>query len=164
MIFGTHMLEREADDWWVDNLQRLEGTCEAITWDLFHREFLVKYYLEHVRGKKENEYLELKQGDLMVTVYAAKFMELENFYPHYTEETTEFSKCNKFENGLHTEIKKAIGYQRIRKFLKFSKCWIKISQPHGLISLNPKTFWKSTLIDKVVEFINPYNFHVESFL
>ena len=111
MHFGTHMPTREADDWWVSTRQRLEGTCEAITWALFRREFLVKYYPEDVCGKKDIEYLELKQGDLTVTEYAAKFVELANFYPHYMEETTEFSKCVKFENVLRFEIKKEIGYQ-----------------------------------------------------
>ena len=36
------------------------------------------------------------------------------FYPNYGEEKAEFSKCVNFENGLHPEIKKAIGYQKIR--------------------------------------------------
>src|ERR1044072_2633954 len=39
------------------------------------------------------------------------------FYPHYNEATIEFSKCINFENGLHSEIKKAIWYHRICKFL-----------------------------------------------
>jgi hypothetical protein len=45
-----------------------------------------------------------------VTEYAAKFVELAKFYPHYTAENAEFSKCIKFENGLRPEIKKVIGY------------------------------------------------------
>jgi len=51
-----------------------------------------------------------------VTEYAAKFVELAKFYPHYNAETAEFSKCIKFENGLRAEIKRAIGYQKIRQF------------------------------------------------
>ena len=45
-----------------------------------------------------------------------KFVELAKFYPHYSEATAEFSKCIKFENGLRPEIKKAVGYQKIRNF------------------------------------------------
>jgi len=41
---------------------------------------------------------------------------LAKFYLHYNAETAEFSKCIKFENGLHAEIKWAIGYQKIRQF------------------------------------------------
>ncbi|XP_039683835.1 uncharacterized protein [Medicago truncatula] len=89
------------------------------------REFLNRYFPEDVRGKKEIEFLELKQGDMSVTEYAAKFMELAKFYPHYTAETAEFSKCIKFENGLRADIKRAIGYQKIRQFSELvSSCRI----------------------------------------
>ena len=44
-----------------------------------------------------------------------------------------------------------------------SKCWITMSWFHGLISSNISIFWTSNLRDKVVEFINIYNFHVEIF-
>ncbi|XP_058758243.1 uncharacterized protein LOC131631466 [Vicia villosa] len=91
--YGTHMLEVEADDWWLETRPILEAAGEEITWDVLRREFLRKYYPESVRGKKEIEYLELKQGNMSITEYAAKFKEL---------------------NGLKSDIKKAIGYQRIR--------------------------------------------------
>ncbi|CAI8618440.1 unnamed protein product, partial [Vicia faba] len=83
---------------------------------VFHREFLLKYYPEDVYTKKEIEYLELKQGNLSVADYAAKFVELKNYYPHYSEETAKFLKCMKFENEMRSVIKKEIGYQRIHKF------------------------------------------------
>jgi len=57
---------------------------------------------------------------MFVTEYAAKFVELTKFYPHYT---AEFSKCIKFENGLRVEIKRAIGYQKIQNFFELvSSC------------------------------------------
>ena len=77
---------------------------------MLKREFLDRYFPEDVRGKKEIEFLELKQGNMSVTEYCAKFVELAKFYSHYTAEAAEFSKCIKFENGLRAEIKRAIGY------------------------------------------------------
>ncbi|XP_058726068.1 uncharacterized protein LOC131597384 [Vicia villosa] len=114
--YGTHMLAVEADDWWLETRQRLEVAGEEITWVVFRREFLRKYYPEDVRGKKEIEFLELKQGNMSVTEYAAKFTELAKFYPYYEGADAEFSKCVKFESGLRSEIKKAVGYQKIRIF------------------------------------------------
>ena len=62
---------------------------------------------------------------MSVTEYAAKFMELAKFYSHYTPDTAEFSKCIKFENGLRADIKRAIGYQKIRNFSELvSNCRI----------------------------------------
>src|ERR1051325_9580322 len=110
------MLAVKADDWWLETRPRLEVAGEEITWVVFRREFLRKYYPEDVWGKKEIEFLELKQGYKSVTDYAAKFIELAKFYPYFDGEGAEFSKCIKFENGLRPEIKKAIGYQKIRVF------------------------------------------------
>ncbi|XP_058754808.1 uncharacterized protein LOC131627970 [Vicia villosa] len=114
--YGTHMLAKEADDWWLETLARLEFSGEEVTWNVFRRELLRKYYPEDVRGKKEIEFLELTQGHKSVTEYAAKFTELIKFYPHFDGEGAEFSKCIKFQNGLRSEIKKAVGYQNIRLF------------------------------------------------
>ncbi|XP_058732834.1 uncharacterized protein LOC131604409 [Vicia villosa] len=88
-----------------------------ITWVVFPREFLRKYFLIDVWRKKGMEFLALKQGNSIVTEYAAKFVELVKFYPHYSEEIDKFSKCIKFESGLRSEIKRAIGYQQIRRFM-----------------------------------------------
>jgi len=114
--FGTHMLAEEVDDWWVSLLLVLEQDGTVVIWAVFRREFLDRYFPEDVRGKKEIEFLELKQGDMSVTEYATKFVELAKFYPHYTPDTAEFSKCIKFDNGLCADIKRAIGYQKIRNF------------------------------------------------
>jgi len=123
--FGTHMLANEADDWWVSVQPMLENGGAAVTWAVFRREFLNRYFPEDVRGKKEIRFLELKQGDMSVTEYATKFIELAKFYPHYTPQTAKFSKCIKFENGMRAEIKRAIGYQKIRKFSELvSSCRI----------------------------------------
>jgi len=72
--FGTHMLAEEVDDWWVSTQPILENGGGAVTWAVFRREFLNRYFPEDVRGKKEIEFLELKQGDISVTEYAAKFV------------------------------------------------------------------------------------------
>jgi len=123
--FGTHMLAEEADDWWVSLLPVLEQDGAVVTWTVFKGKFLDRYFPEDVRGKKEIEFLELKQGDMSVTASAAKFVELAKFYPHYTAENAEFSKCIKFENGLRADIKRVIGYQKIRNFSELvSSCRI----------------------------------------
>jgi len=94
--FGTHMLAEETDDWWVSILPTIEQGGGVFNWVVFRREFLDRYFPEDVRGEKEIEFLELKQGNMFVTEYAAKFVELAKFYQHYTAETAEFSKCIKF--------------------------------------------------------------------
>ncbi|XP_050897099.1 uncharacterized protein LOC127103906 [Lathyrus oleraceus] len=94
--FGTHMLEKEAEDWWRNTIKIFDE--------------------DDVRGKKEIEFLELKQGNGTVVEYAAKFKELVKFCPHYNTANAERSKCLKFMNGLRPDIKKEKGYQQITRF------------------------------------------------
>ena len=121
--YGTHMLAEEADDWWVATRTEMVQDGEALTWANFRRAFLRRYFPEDVRGRKEIEFLELKQGNLTVSEYATKFTELAKYYAHYNnDEAGEFSKCIKFENGLRDEIKQGIRYQRIRRFSDLVDC------------------------------------------
>ncbi|XP_050889144.1 uncharacterized protein LOC127094344 [Lathyrus oleraceus] len=61
--FGTHMLEKEAEDWWRNTVQRFDEDGIEVTWELFRDAFLEKYFPEDVCGKKEIEFLELKIYD-----------------------------------------------------------------------------------------------------
>jgi len=49
-------LAEEADDWWVSLLPILEQDGAEVTWAVFRREFLDRYFPEDVRGKKEIEF------------------------------------------------------------------------------------------------------------
>ncbi|XP_058733518.1 uncharacterized protein LOC131605143 [Vicia villosa] len=111
---GTH--DPDGALTWLKEIDKIFRVMDC-TLDQKVREFLRKYFPEDVRGKKEIELLELRQGNKSVVEYAAKFGELAKFYQHYGGPTGEFSKCIKFENGLLPEIKKAISYQKIRVFV-----------------------------------------------
>ena len=116
MQFGTHMLEKEAKDWWSNTVHRFDEEGVEVSWALFCDAFLENYFPEDVRGKKEVEFLELKQGNGTVAEYAARFQELIKYYPHYNIMNVERPKCLKFVNSLRPDIKKAIGYQQITHF------------------------------------------------
>ncbi|XP_058783718.1 uncharacterized protein LOC131658441 [Vicia villosa] len=72
--YGTHILAVKADDWWLETRQRLEANGEEVTWVAFTMEFLRKYFPEDVSGKKEIEFLELRQGNRLVVEYATKLI------------------------------------------------------------------------------------------
>jgi hypothetical protein len=40
--FGTDMLAKEADDWWINTRQVVDVAVEVVTWVVFRREFLRK--------------------------------------------------------------------------------------------------------------------------
>ncbi|XP_050890459.1 uncharacterized protein LOC127095870 [Lathyrus oleraceus] len=103
----------------------MEDANAEITWTVFKNEFLEKYFSTDVCSKKENEFLQLKQGSMTVADYAVKFEELVRFCPHYNGLEAEGSKCVKFESVLCIEIKQFISYQEIRRFsVLVNKCRI----------------------------------------
>ncbi|XP_058753085.1 uncharacterized protein LOC131626271 [Vicia villosa] len=110
------MLEDEAEDWWDNSRQRMEDAGTAITWAVFRAEFLEKYFPEDTRSKREIEFLELKQGNMIVDEYAARFEELVKYCSHYNTNEAMNSKCIKFENGPRPEIKQGIACQKIRNY------------------------------------------------
>ena len=77
------MLFEEAEDWWDNTRQRLEVVSDEITWVVFRVQFLVRYFPEDMHSKKEIEFLELKQGNMTIVEYVAKFEELMKFCSHY---------------------------------------------------------------------------------
>ena len=83
MMFGTYMLTEEVEYWWENTHQLLEAEDKVVTWKDFKRVFLEKYFSEDIKNKKEMEFLELKQGNMIVVEYTAKFEELVRYFPHY---------------------------------------------------------------------------------
>ena len=119
------MILVEAEYWWENTGQCLEAKGQVVTWEVFKRVFLEKYFPEDVRNKKEMEFLELNQGNMTVAEYAAMFEELVRYFPQYQGRDGESSKCVKFMNDLRPEVKQVVNYQGIRQFpLLVNMCWI----------------------------------------
>jgi len=87
-----------------------------VTWARFKSEFLRMYFPEDLRTKKEVEFLNLKQENLSVAEYAAKFEELSRFCPSINVDDAMVSKCVKFESGLKPEIYQFMCVQEIKDF------------------------------------------------
>ena len=79
---------------------------EAMTWVEFHDLFMGKYFPATARHVKAQEFLELKQGAMMVIEYVARFTELARFADDYVD--TNLAKVKKFENGLRLSIRARI--------------------------------------------------------
>ena len=62
-----------------------------------------KYFLDTARHAKAQEFLELKQGTMIVMEYMARFTELAHFADDYV--ATDMAKVRRFENGLKLPIR-----------------------------------------------------------
>ena len=79
---------------------------EANLWETFKQQFQRKFVSEHVRQKKEAEFLHLKQGQLTVSTYVHTFLYLSKYATDLVD--TEDKKVNKFLNGLNPTYKKIV--------------------------------------------------------
>ncbi|KAL3520122.1 hypothetical protein ACH5RR_018271 [Cinchona calisaya] len=73
--FPTYKLEGEVDHWWT-TIEHMQDVDRApMTRDHYVEHFHEKYFSESVRDRKEMEFMNLKQGDIKVGQYEAKFLE-----------------------------------------------------------------------------------------
>ncbi|KAK2409540.1 cleavage and polyadenylation specificity factor subunit [Trifolium repens] len=116
VVLGSYMLRDDANYWWKHASLRFGTGGLALTWTMFKREFLNRYFPMDVRNRKVIEFMELKQGNMTVVEYAAKIESLYRFAPHHNTLEAEHDKCVKYENGLRPEVKHLIGFSEFRDF------------------------------------------------
>ena len=57
----------------------MEESETRVTWELFRGAFLENYFPSNLKDQKEIEFLELKQGEMTIGQYVAKFEELARY-------------------------------------------------------------------------------------
>ena len=107
---AAFQLEGEAQVWW--KWARTSRDLEAMTWAEFQKLFMGKYFPDTARHAKAQEFLELKQGVMIVMDYVARFTELARFADDYV--ATNMAKVRRFENGLKLSIRTRIVGLRLR--------------------------------------------------
>ena len=93
--------EGESQVWW--DWVRASRDLEVMTWEKFRELFMGNFFPTYVRHAKAREFLELKQGTMIVLEYVAKFTELARFADDYV--ATDMAKVRKFEDGLKFSIR-----------------------------------------------------------
>ena len=97
---ATFRLEGESHIWW--DWVRVSRDPETMTWGEFRELFMGKFFPTSARHAKAREFLELKQGNMTVLKYVAKFTQLTRFEDDYV--ATYMAKVRKFEDGLKLSI------------------------------------------------------------
>ena len=107
ITLASFQLESESQIWW--EWVTTSRALETMTWDDFRRLFMGKYFPASARHAKVREFLEMRQGTMIVLEYVAKFIELPCFGDDYV--ATAEAKVRKFEDGLKFSIRgKIIGH------------------------------------------------------
>ena len=77
--FASYFLRNEANYWWESTLA-LEPV-EVVKLEKFTELFLKKYFPRYMQNQMELKFFELKQENMTVAEYEAKFTELARFVP-----------------------------------------------------------------------------------
>ena len=103
---ATFKLEGESQVWW--DWVKASRNLEAMTWEEFREPFMGKFFPASSRHKKAREFLEMKQGTMIVLEYVANFTELARFGDDYV--VLDMAKVRTFEDGLKLSIRgKVVG-------------------------------------------------------
>uniref|UniRef100_A0A803KRW7 RHOMBOID-like protein n=1 Tax=Chenopodium quinoa TaxID=63459 RepID=A0A803KRW7_CHEQI len=92
-----------------------KGRIESgFSWTKLQELMRDRFYPLSLRRQKEDEFLHLQQGTMSVLDYANKFMELSRFAPELV--STEQSRMNRFERGLHLKYQDRLSSQRFTTY------------------------------------------------
>ena len=68
----------EAEHWWRMEKRLLESQ-EPLVWEKFKDVFFKKYFPRSVRRQKQFEFIQLRQGNMIIAEYETKFTQLSHF-------------------------------------------------------------------------------------
>ncbi|KAA0059817.1 gag protease polyprotein [Cucumis melo var. makuwa] len=80
----------------------LGGDVNKITWEQFKESFYAKFFSANVKYAKQQEFLNLEQGNMTVEQYDAEFDMLSRFALNVVKD--EEARIEKFARGLRLDI------------------------------------------------------------
>ncbi|XP_061362926.1 uncharacterized protein LOC133306622 [Gastrolobium bilobum] len=120
-LYTVYMLQADATDWWNNVRHPLECHGYAITWPVFERHFLMKYFPEEYREKKRIEFEDLRQGGMTVDEYLSKFNRLAKYSCYGRAPLTPEDKAFRFKKGLNGMIVDKLADHYTRDFVELIK-------------------------------------------
>ncbi|TYK21771.1 ty3-gypsy retrotransposon protein [Cucumis melo var. makuwa] len=96
------MLTDSGTAWWETTERMLGGDVGQITWQQFKESFYAKFFSASLRDAKQQEFLNLEQGDMTVEQYDVEFDMLSRFAPEMI--AIEAVRADKFVRGLRLDI------------------------------------------------------------
>ncbi|XP_028105428.1 uncharacterized protein LOC114304473 [Camellia sinensis] len=112
VLLATYTLKDEARRWWL----LIRTNNGNMTWTQFSEIFYDKYFPQYFQDRKVSKFKELKQGNMFVAEYEAKFTEITRFAPHMVD--TDYKKAHKFESGLDLDVFDRVGVLKLPTYVE----------------------------------------------
>ena len=103
---GVYYLREEADLWWAQRKDELLKRPN-FGWDEFKEALREKFYPSYLRKQKCMEFTNLRMGNMSISEYYNKFIELMRFAPEVVP--IETIKAQRFEQGLTLTLQGKLG-------------------------------------------------------
>ncbi|XP_058189294.1 uncharacterized protein LOC131306881 [Rhododendron vialii] len=134
-------LVEEAGEWWESILesrkdarraartaaQANEPDVENLTWAEFEDLFASQYFPDSSRDQLRDQFEKLEQGNMTVSEYALRFQSLSRFTPELV--ATEDRKCQRFERGLYSSVKRLVVAQHKMRYSEVVECTRSVKIP-----------------------------------
>ncbi|KAI5657018.1 hypothetical protein M9H77_25811 [Catharanthus roseus] len=106
VTFAAFRLRGMAKDWWLRASEARTLKNQPWTWNDFQEEFKKEYIPRWVREQREDEFQQLRQGNLTVAQYTAKFNRLAKYCLRLID--TDENKTRQFVKGLRVKLQRAL--------------------------------------------------------
>ncbi|KZV30678.1 hypothetical protein F511_42954, partial [Dorcoceras hygrometricum] len=98
----VHQLHGLDKSWWIETKKALKIQGTVITWAVFRTAFYQRFFPVSYRKDKGAEFSNLKQGQLNIKEYVAKFTSLLKLAPHVA--ISDEAQADQFINGLNPDV------------------------------------------------------------
>ena len=112
--FATYMFEGKAEEWLES--QGDDYDIPSLSWDEFEALFKRSFVPENHRLRMIREFDDLVQGDMTVSQYHARFIELSRYNPGAVADP--MARCEKFRKNLRPRLRQMIASTASNNFLK----------------------------------------------
>ena len=106
VLLASSLLREVAKTWWKRVRDTLLVAPVEDIWETIKEQFGRKFVPEYVQQRKESEFLNLKQGQMTVSVYVHTFSQLSKYTTDLVD--TETKKVKRFLHGLNPTYKKMV--------------------------------------------------------
>ncbi|XP_054806320.1 uncharacterized protein LOC129308995 [Prosopis cineraria] len=110
---ATFKLKDAAKQWW-ESVKSINGS--ELTWEQFKKRFFAHYFPSTVRATKEAEFHNLRQGNMDVEEFIAKFNELSKYSLYLRSNADEEWKYEQFLNKMRPEYRRQLAAHDIDSF------------------------------------------------
>ncbi|XP_017620975.1 uncharacterized protein LOC108465159 [Gossypium arboreum] len=111
------LLSDSAYYWWKTLVSVVPH--ERVTWEFFQEEFRNKYISERFMDQKHKEFIDLKQGRMMVTEYEREFIRLNKYAQECV--SSEAKMCRRFEDELNEDIRLLVDVLELKEWCSLIK-------------------------------------------